>query len=178
MLCLISPPNPAKLLPMATFAWMNLVSFFVLDVFPTSKFTTASLPFLRYLETTLLAKLCYLDYLVLATYVREAISSKNTSDIYAPVIYAMLWAKKLEISELSRNLLLTVIDTVLKLAEIFHFPSSPLSSFQEAVSFLLVPRTRPTTVRFEKPQTQARPPTASERVESLMFDSFSVINDI
>lgn len=166
-------PSLTKLLPFATYATMNLMSFLILDVLPTSAFTKTSMPFLRYLETTALSYVCYWDYVVMLAYGYEWLFKQQQACWL--VFYMVTWLVKLEISELSRKSLhgLVLGCTRLMKALGFNFIVPSIEEFQASLSVVL-----PTK---ESPFPGDIPDLAlssKDRVESLMFDSFSIINDV
>lgn len=166
-------PSAVKILPFATYATMNLVSFLFLDVLPTSPFTKTSMPFLRYLETTMLSHVCYWDFVVMAAYCYEWIMGRGS--FCWLMFYIVTWIVKLEISELSRKALHYLINSCKAFAGILGVSVvvRRIESVQIALSILLP--TKESFVAGAVPNLTLSP---KDRVESLMFDSFSIINDV
>lgn len=164
-------PSVVKMVPFATFASMNLVSFVLLEVMTASHLTKTLVPFLRYVETTILSHMCYWDYAVMAAYAWEGKACWL-------VIYVVTWLMKLEISELSRKSVHGVLAVVSSVTRASGIVLLVLAMEDLKLGAAVLLPTREILLADTAAATPVMNLSLKHRVESLMFDSFSIINDV
>lgn len=164
-------PSLVKLLPFATYATMNLVSFLLLDILANSAFSNSSMPILRHLETSILSYVCYWDFAVMAAYVIEGFQTRRFCWL---AFYMISWLVKLEISEFSRSSFHGLVKLAVHAAEALKIgPVITAAYYVLAAVWILLP-TKEDLPEF----VPSLAISSKEHAGSIMLDTFSIINDV
>lgn len=164
-------PSLAKLLPFATYATMNLVSFLLLDVLVNSAFSNSSMPFLRHLETSILSYVCYWDYAVMAAYVIEGFQTRRFCWL---AFYMVFWFVKLEISEFSRSSFHGLVKLAVHAAEALKIGPVITSAYSVLAALWILLPTKENLPEF----VPSLAFSSKDHTGSVMLDTFSIINDV
>lgn len=109
-----------KLIPFFIYSFLNISSFFILEVFPSSSLSIAVSPLLNFCEIPLLIVASYIDLFVIGVISKESFDDK---DAYPFVIYFFIWLLRFENSEASRS----SVGLIIRILDNYIFNSSLVS---------------------------------------------------
>lgn len=180
LLVLVSPCNVWKILSSCIYSFLNLSTYIMLDVFPETSLTEAVLPLLTYLEDSLLVSGAIIDFFAVFVYLYEFLTT-NTS--YYVIIYFMILCTRLENSESCRQAMKWMFSTSYYLMERNPWLIRFVAILKAIEVFLIPKEEQPPQSAMaidtaETPQTGISVMKKRDRIASIRFDSFYVVNDL
>lgn len=171
-----------KLITSFVYSYINLATLFMIDMYPNNGLTKALLPLYNYFEQPLLIGASIIDLSVSLVYLKEFLF--NGCPIYLFIIYCMIFAVRFENSktcQCSSKFLFNFVISVLTKYNSFEGVVNWLKVWDEFLlpnDVVVADVTETAITTGYSTETYKFDLRKRERITSLMFDSYSVVNDL